>query len=251
MRPISCSPARASATGSQDLDARRAHLNAALTEARLTCAHVHGSPYGRLDRRLAAGADPDSDALLRDRADEIVAPRNRAGLASGLERVVRDVDRPVNWRSAAVPVRRGPVRGARHELMRLAGELRHMPNPCPRGVAMAERLLIDPFSPLYTATNGGEIARAARDATQTLFSKPQRALLSAHAPAGVELEDLVLLGPIEVRRRKVPSGRVGVPLTVECWTFPDGSQIHELSSRCRTPQLTKTRATLDFFFTTS
>lgn len=105
--------------------------------------------------------------------------------------------------------------------------------------------LIDPFSRLYTATNGGEIARAARDATQTLFSKPQRALLSAHAPAGVELEDLVLLGPIEVRRRKVPSGRVGVPLTVECWTFPDGSQIHELSPRCRADRA------LDFFFTTS
>jgi hypothetical protein len=121
-----------------------------------------------LDRRLAAGADPESDALLRERADEIVTPRNRAGLASGLERVVRDVDRPVNWRSAAVPVRRGPVRGARHELMRLAGELRHMPEPCPRGVAMAERLLLDPFSPLYTATESDEIAWAAIDAACTL-----------------------------------------------------------------------------------
>jgi hypothetical protein len=109
---------------------------------------------------------------------------------------------------------------------------------------------------------------------KSLFSKPQRALLSAHAPAGVDLGDLALLGPIEVRRRKLPADRVGVPLTVERWTFPDGSQIHELSTRCTADralevaaaraaglrargvrptdtQLTKTRAALDFFFTTS
>jgi hypothetical protein len=52
--------------------------------------------------------------------------------------------------------------------MRLAGELRDMPNPCPHGVAMAERLLIDPFSPLYTATESDEIACAAIDAVCTL-----------------------------------------------------------------------------------
>jgi hypothetical protein len=125
-----------------------------------------------LDRGLADGADPDSDARLRERADELVKPRRRAGLAAGLERVVGDIDRPVNWRSAAVPVRRGPVRGARHQLMRLAGELRHMPDPCPRGVAMAEGLLIEPWSPLYTAESSDEIACAARDAADRL--RPRR-----------------------------------------------------------------------------
>jgi hypothetical protein len=60
------------------------------------------------------------------------------------------------------------VRGARHELMRLAGELRHMPDPRPRGVAMAERLLTDPSSPLYTASSRDEVACAARDAADAM-----------------------------------------------------------------------------------
>ena len=113
-------------------------------------------------------------------------------------------------------------------------------------------------------------ATAGRRPLRALFSKRQRALLAAHAPTGVDLDDLVLLGPIEVRRRKVPADRIGVPLTFERWTYPDGSRILELSTRCTADrvlevaasmatglhahgvrpadtQLTKTRATLDFF----
>ena len=52
--------------------------------------------------------------------------------------------------------------------MRLAGELRHMPHPCAKGVAMAERLLTDPSSPLYTAPSGNELARAAREAANSM-----------------------------------------------------------------------------------
>jgi hypothetical protein len=117
-----------------------------------------------LDRRLAEGADPSTDPLLEARARHLVAPACRATLAAGLERVVATADESAAALSSAAPVRRGPVRGARHELMGLAGELRHMPEPRPRGVAMAERLLTEPSSVLFTASSHDEVAHAARDA---------------------------------------------------------------------------------------
>jgi hypothetical protein len=117
-----------------------------------------------LNRSLARGVDPGVDPLLRSRADRLVGTASRDRLAAGLERVVATVDTPAGPLSAAVAVRRRPVRGARHELMRLAGELRHMRDPHPRGVAMAEVLLTDPCSPLYTAASSDEVARAALDA---------------------------------------------------------------------------------------
>ena len=121
-----------------------------------------------LDRRLADGADPSDDPVLQARAQRLIVPAHRARLAAGLERVVAAADDPATTLSSAAPVRREPVRGARHELMGLAGELRHMPEPRPRGVAMAERLLIDPSSPRYTASSSDEVTRAARDAAECM-----------------------------------------------------------------------------------
>ncbi|MGZ4351741.1 MAG: hypothetical protein ACXVRX_14585 [Solirubrobacteraceae bacterium] len=121
-----------------------------------------------LDRRLAEGADPATDMLLQQRAERLVRPAIRATLAAGLERVVATANKPPAALSSAIPVRCGPVRGARHELMGLAGELRHMPDPRPRGVAMAERLLTEPSSVLYTASSSDEIARAARCAADNM-----------------------------------------------------------------------------------
>lgn len=127
-----------------------------------------------LDRRLAEGADPGSDPLLQRRADRLVSAASRARLAAGLERVVTSVDTPKTPFTAAVSVRRRPVRGARRELMALAGDLRHMPAPRPRGVAMAERLITDPFSPLYTAASSEEVERAVREAAHWLSAYPSR-----------------------------------------------------------------------------
>ena len=129
-----------------------------------------------LDRRLAEGADPGADPLLQVRAERLVTPGTRATLAAGLERVVATADDSAAALSCAIPVRRGPVWGARHELMGLAGELRHMPEPRPQGVAMAERLLTEPSSVIFTASSRDEIARAARDAVDNMRTDdPRRA----------------------------------------------------------------------------
>jgi hypothetical protein len=67
-----------------------------------------------------------------------------------------------------------------------------------------------------------------------LFSKEQRQLYAAHAPQGIGLDDLVVLGPIFVLKlRLVPPG-LGRKLVAEMWIYPDGSRILELSTRCET-----------------
>jgi hypothetical protein len=64
-----------------------------------------------------------------------------------------------------------------------------------------------------------------------LFSKEQRRLYAEHAPEGIALDDLTVLGPIFVLRlRSVPPG-FGRKLVAEIWIYPDGSRILELSTR--------------------
>ena len=67
-----------------------------------------------------------------------------------------------------------------------------------------------------------------------LFSKEQRQLYAAHAPQGIGLDDLAVLGPIFVLKlREVPPG-LGRKLVAEMWFYPDGSRILELSTRTAT-----------------
>jgi hypothetical protein len=64
-----------------------------------------------------------------------------------------------------------------------------------------------------------------------LFSKAQRAFYEAHAPAGIGLDDLSMLGPIFVLKLKaVPDGYTRAT-AAELWLFPDASMTLELSSR--------------------
>jgi hypothetical protein len=65
-----------------------------------------------------------------------------------------------------------------------------------------------------------------------LFSKEQRAFFSTHAPDGIELDDLSVLGPIFVLKLKFsPEGYDG-KLVAEMWLYPDDSRILELSTKC-------------------
>jgi hypothetical protein len=109
-----------------------------------------------------------------------------------------------------------------------------------------------------------------RKQVRKLFSKEQRALYDACAPAGVALDDLAVLGPIFVLKlRSSPKG-FDRKLVTELWLYPDGSRILELSTKCKpdeafdvaaetrsfltstgidlgTEQETKTRTALEFF----
>jgi hypothetical protein len=80
----------------------------------------------------------------------------------------------------------------------------------------------------------GEVAEAAagRQPLRKLFSKPQRSFFAAHAPAGVELDDLSVLGPVHALKLKLSPEGLGRRLAVEMWLYPDGSRILELSTKC-------------------
>jgi hypothetical protein len=65
-----------------------------------------------------------------------------------------------------------------------------------------------------------------------LFSKEQRAFYAAHAPEGIALDDLTMLGPIFVLKFRFEPEDLGRRLVAEAWFYPDGSQILELSTKC-------------------
>ena len=65
-----------------------------------------------------------------------------------------------------------------------------------------------------------------------LYSKEQRALFAAHAPAGLELDDLLILGPISVLKLKFAPEGYDRRLVSELWLYPDNSMILELSTKC-------------------
>jgi hypothetical protein len=65
-----------------------------------------------------------------------------------------------------------------------------------------------------------------------LFSKEQRAFYAEHAPAGIELDDLSVLGPVFILKLKFSPVDFGRKLVAELWLYPDGSRILELSTKC-------------------
>jgi hypothetical protein len=85
------------------------------------------------------------------------------------------------------------------------------------------------------ALGPGEAVRrvAAGDrAIRKLYSKEQRAFYAADAPEGLALDDLSVLGPINVMKLKfTPKGLSRRPVA-ELRLYPDGERILELSTKC-------------------
>jgi hypothetical protein len=75
-------------------------------------------------------------------------------------------------------------------------------------------------------------AAAGRRALRKLFSKEQRAFFTEHAPAGLTLDDLSVLGPIFVLKLNFSPPELGRRVVAEMWLYPDGSRILELSTKC-------------------
>jgi hypothetical protein len=87
---------------------------------------------------------------------------------------------------------------------------------------------------LKGAPGAGEVRKATSGgkALRKLYSKEQRALFAEHAPEGIGLDDLTILGPLLVLKLKsAPAGFEG-KLVAELWFYPDGSRILELSTKC-------------------
>jgi len=71
-----------------------------------------------------------------------------------------------------------------------------------------------------------------KGAIRRVFNKDQRAFYKAHAPEGLELDDLSVLGPIFVVKVRFVPPELAHKLVAELWLYPDGSRIFELSTKC-------------------
>ena len=69
-------------------------------------------------------------------------------------------------------------------------------------------------------------------AIRKLYSKQQRAFYAAHAPEGLAMDDLSVLGPINVLKLKFTPKGYDRRMVAELWLYPDGERILELSTKC-------------------
>ncbi len=121
-----------------------------------------------------------------------------------------------------------------------------------------------------TADTGEVKKTVAGKRLSKLFSKRQRRFYEEHAPDGIGLDDLSLLGPIFVLKLKFSLPDYRRRLVAELWLYPDSTRLLELSTKCAPDeafqvaaetrallagrgvdlsgeQQTKTRKALDFF----
>jgi hypothetical protein len=75
-----------------------------------------------------------------------------------------------------------------------------------------------------TVGGGGPVSK--------LFSKQQREFFADHAPDGIALDELPILGPVHVLKLKFSPEGYDRRLVAELWFYPDASRILELSTKC-------------------
>jgi hypothetical protein len=88
----------------------------------------------------------------------------------------------------------------------------------------------------FVGTTGVKETVAGERPLRKLFSKAQRAFYAAHAPEGIALDDLSVLGPVFVLKLKFAPKGFGRKLVAEFWLYPDDSRILELSTKCPPPE---------------
>jgi hypothetical protein len=104
---------------------------------------------GRLDHRLASGADPNLDPLCRERAHQLVGEDWRRSSATNLERLLAEADSPPRQFNPRVPIARAAIRDSRWALDTIVERLRAPAYISPQGAAMVAVLLADGAGPLY------------------------------------------------------------------------------------------------------
>jgi hypothetical protein len=142
---------------------------------------------------------------------------------------------------AGVVVRARRVQGKRDDtVVKLRPVL---PHELPKSVRTSENLGVE-----VDAMPGGYVCSASmkgrpdgRDVRSSvmegkkvskLFSKEQRKFFATHAPAGVQLDNVAVLGPIFVLKLRFAPAGAESRLVAELWLYPVGSRILELSTKC-------------------
>lgn len=119
--------------------------------------------------------------------------------------------------------------------------------PLPKGVKLGKGQRPKGLSVEVDAMPGGFVCSGAIKGTTTapdvrkvtrgqakiggLFSKTQKDFYRQHAPAGLKMRDLSVLGPITLLKLKFNPKTLGRAMVAELWMYPDGSRILELSTK--------------------
>jgi hypothetical protein len=81
-------------------------------------------------------------------------------------------------------------------------------------------------------SGGVRDAMAGRRPVHKLFTKEQRAFFADHAPDGIELGDLAIMGPVFVLKLRFSPTEIKRKMVAEVWLYPDETRILELSTKC-------------------
>jgi hypothetical protein len=119
-----------------------------------------------------------------------------------------------------------------------------IPNQLPPSVRNAKTMVVEvdamPGGYVCSASFKGSLGpgtavkdvAAGERAIRKLYSKAQRAFYETHAPDGLAMDDLTVLGPINVLKLKFTPKGLNRRMVAELWLYPDGERILELSTKC-------------------
>jgi hypothetical protein len=124
----------------------------------------------------------------------------------------------------------------------LPGKLRQSPNVSVEVDAMPGGFVCS--ASLKSRADAAAIQKVAvgKARARKLFSKEQRAFLAAHAPEGITIDTLSVLGPIFVLKQAFQPKKLGRRVVAEFWLYPDNSRILELSTKCTSAEAAQVAA---------
>lgn len=131
--------------------------------------------FGRrsLDDRLLTGELSPDSGQGKVRAAQLLSGRHRAKSAKALRELVEEAQQPrASLFNANLRVQRGLIRENQALILTLARELQELAVVNPRGVILADRLITDGESPVYTTESAiedhGKLVREVERARETL-----------------------------------------------------------------------------------
>ena len=171
---------------------------------------------------LALGMDPlDAQVRLIYFFDTPDLALERSGVVVRARRVRRGDDSVVKLRPVVPSELPDEVRDSRFCMVEV--------DAMPGGFVCSASFKGVPKTPVHEVVAGTAPLRK-------LFSKQQRAFYADHAPDGLGLDDLSLLGPIFILKLKGTPAGYARKMVVEVWLYPDGTRILELSTKCAPPE---------------
>jgi hypothetical protein len=205
--PMSAEQLAALLAAMKDSDSVELKLTVPTEEHRATIASLPVDPVEAQPRQVFFFDTPD---LALDRAGVVVRARRRQG---GVGDTVVKL-RPVVPADLPAKLRRSPSFKVEVDVL-------------PGGIGVCS-------GSLKGVTTGDRISDAVAGVRplSKLFSKEQRAFFAEHAPAGLDLDALVALGPTFILKDTFKPKELGRRVVTELWLYQDGSRILEISTKC-------------------